>query len=622
MAYTKTTWRNNQSPAINADNLNHIEQGVYEAHQDIAENTQNIENLTTQTGANTSAIALEKTQRQQADTAETLARENADNLLSARMDTFTQLPSGSTSGDAELIDIRVGADGVTYPTAGDAVRGQVTDLKSDLDAYKNHQILSESGTYSDDDGVTEVAQDNRRRNIEPLPINEFSDIYIQQNYGIWVYCLDENYSLISSLSGWKTDSLKVEDLRSGTKYINFAIKDMTDNHADLRNVVINISYKPQIVENIDVNSMTIEGDSLLKNELTNLGSYTNGWLQSDGSIAADGNSNKATLTYIYTAPRSFFILANSDYSFYFTFFDENNNVIEYTSYVSYRKINKGDRFRICIRKGDGTETYTDITEFTNNVFCLTELQNEVNSILQKVGTSTSARNIVSGLFSENHLIAHKGGNGGEENTITNFEIAYSNGYKMIEFDVQFTSDEIPVLWHDDNFTVQGTTYTIANYTYAELIAVKPNLATLDEGLVFCKTHNMACDIDFTKTSTDAQIEILLEHLTNCGMQGNAMITCWGSVARKILEIDDHVCICVSSVHSVSAVDSLADIAPKPSCFICSIGDTYITQQIIDRMHHYGFKAKAWTVNSVTSIKNYYNMKIEFIITDSVKESDL
>ena len=132
MAYTKTTWRNNQSPAINADNLNHIEEGVYEAHQDIATNTQNIENLTTQTGANASAIELEKTQRQQADTAETLAREQADNLLTARMDTFTQLPSGSTSGDAELIDIRVGADGVTYPTAGDAVRGQVSDLKDDL----------------------------------------------------------------------------------------------------------------------------------------------------------------------------------------------------------------------------------------------------------------------------------------------------------------------------------------------------------------------------------------------------------------------------------------------------------------------------------------------------------
>lgn len=55
--------------------------------------------------------------------------EDAIKVLNGRVNNFTSLPEGSTSGDAELRDIREGADGVTYKTAGEAVRGQFANFE-------------------------------------------------------------------------------------------------------------------------------------------------------------------------------------------------------------------------------------------------------------------------------------------------------------------------------------------------------------------------------------------------------------------------------------------------------------------------------------------------------------
>lgn len=77
---------------------------------------------------NTNAIAQEARARTAAD--DTLRDSIAANA--ARISEFTSLPteSLSTAADAELVDIRVDAEGVTHASAGDAVRSQVDALQA------------------------------------------------------------------------------------------------------------------------------------------------------------------------------------------------------------------------------------------------------------------------------------------------------------------------------------------------------------------------------------------------------------------------------------------------------------------------------------------------------------
>lgn len=98
MSYSRINWENKPSTntPINAENLNKMDAGI-------------------------AAVTVSEE--------ETATKVS---VLEGRVDEITTLPEGSTTGDAELADIRVGADGVTYQNAGTAVRTQITNVKNDL----------------------------------------------------------------------------------------------------------------------------------------------------------------------------------------------------------------------------------------------------------------------------------------------------------------------------------------------------------------------------------------------------------------------------------------------------------------------------------------------------------
>ena len=83
----------------------------------------------------TATIEKEKSERTQADATEKSERKAEIDVERKRIDNLAKLPAGSTTGDAELKDIRVGADGTIYGTAGEAVRQQVGSLKEELNSY-------------------------------------------------------------------------------------------------------------------------------------------------------------------------------------------------------------------------------------------------------------------------------------------------------------------------------------------------------------------------------------------------------------------------------------------------------------------------------------------------------
>ena len=72
-------------------------------------------------------------------------------VLEGRMDAFASLTDGSTTGDAELMDIRVGIDGESFPSAGDAVRGQVDAL---LNYTMNDYTYNDVVNYGDNVHLT------------------------------------------------------------------------------------------------------------------------------------------------------------------------------------------------------------------------------------------------------------------------------------------------------------------------------------------------------------------------------------------------------------------------------------------------------------------------------------
>ena len=110
--YNKTNWRTGDR--ISQGKLNKIEDAIYKINQNEKNDK---EALNKQMTSNFNVLQSQT--------------ENELEIVRKRMDSFTRLQEGSTTGDSELIDARIGVDAFVYDNLGGAIRTQINDINKD-----------------------------------------------------------------------------------------------------------------------------------------------------------------------------------------------------------------------------------------------------------------------------------------------------------------------------------------------------------------------------------------------------------------------------------------------------------------------------------------------------------
>ena len=449
------------------------------------------------------------------------AEQSALNVEKARIDSFTTLASGSTTGDAELIDGRVGADGVTYPNVGGAIRGQVSKLSENLIYHGG--ILEPTKTTASGNFVGGWTKKNV---ITGLTLEKGKTYYID---------FKTTETALGSAYGWlmgggleKTISLTG---RTSGRIVFSPIQDYTD-------ATIALSSQ-SFVGKCKVDFYTDQQNEVEKNT-ESITSIKNGYCYFDGAFVRGYHYAQyvsATDRIVSVEPFVFdydiIVKAADGFDVLITTFDVSDTYISDTPWVNGDNtvtILANTRFRVCINNYPDTAYSADIELYKKGALFSTKIETRLTDI----ETELLSQERLMDILAKDKYIYHIGVDDAPPSifipsqSVDDIRKAKRMGFSFVELNVRVTSDNVFYCFHGtkqafgnkfislDSTDISKTLVSSVTSDYIEMNvrwntaydAYKNPPAKLVDALYACKRYNVIPLVEYQPGIVEVLDEIM------------------------------------------------------------------------------------------------------------------
>ena len=230
-------------------------------------------------------------------------------------------------------------------------------------------------------------------------------------------------------------------------------------------------------------------------------------------------------------------------------------------------------------------------------------------------------------------VAHRGFSAGApENTLPAYVLAKKKGYSYCETDINFTSDGVPMLLHDDSInrtsTGQGNlrdltydqvrTYDFGAWKGAQYAGTK--IPTFEEFLQLCFKLGLHpyCEWKQGLPITNERAQLLANIVRSCGMRGKMTYISFSYDALvKLREFDPYARLGFLAGADTNTIDMTNALKTGTNQVFLNCYYPSLTREDMTYAQSKDVPVEIWTVNDSSVLANYAKWGVSGITTDSL-----